>query len=89
MVTIMDTLQTPMDAALPQNILETLESTTGLPRTLADAFMASLRLSFVTGAALPGIAAVLSAMRGGLYVHEIHGNGKAVEVKAVVPGERK
>ena len=34
--------------------------------------MPSLRISFIIGAVLSGIAAVLSAMRGQKYVHEIH-----------------
>ena len=36
--------------------------------------MPSLRLSFYIGAFLSLIAAILSAMRGERYIHEIHAN---------------
>ena len=41
--------------------------------------MPSLRLSFYIGAILTVIAAILSAMRGETYVHDIHSK-QAVEV---------
>jgi len=50
-----------------------LTGTTWFPTTLAQAFMPSLRVSFYIGAALSFAAAVLSALRGSKYVHEIDG----------------
>ncbi len=86
---ILGALPAQMLSAIPQNVIAVLESHDWFPKTLADAFMPSLRLSFIIGAVLSGIAAVLSAMRGEKYVHEIHGNGNGIEAKAVVPAERK
>ncbi len=59
-------------AHIPQQAIETLTGTTWFPKTLGDAFMPSLRISFYIGAALTLLAALLSAMRGSTYVHEIH-----------------
>lgn len=53
--------------------IATLTGVIWFPTTLAQAFMPSLALAFYIGAALSVIAAILSAMRGGKYVHEIHG----------------
>jgi len=47
-----------------------LEGRSWFPKTLAEAFMPPLRISFMIGAVCTGIAAVLSAMRGEKYVHE-------------------
>ncbi len=80
-------LPTQIVGAILHSIIAMLENPDWFPQTLADAFMPSLRLSFIIGAVLSGIAAVLSAMRGEKYVHEIHGKG--IEAKAVVPAERK
>jgi len=90
----------PMDAILgalpattlsniPQSVLTVLQSHDWFPRTLADAFMPSLRLSFIIGAVLSGIAAVLSAMRGERYVHEIQGSVNGVKAIAGVSDEQK
>jgi len=69
-------------SAIPQNVVIILQSHDWFPRTLADAFMPSLRLSFIIGAVLSAIAAVLSAMHGERYVHEIHSHqaGEAEDV---------
>jgi MFS family permease len=56
-----------------------LTGVTWFPETLAVAFMPSLTLTFLIGAALSVIAAVLCAMRGEQYVHEIHGPTPAGE----------
>lgn len=78
----------PMDAILgamppalvnsiPAGTLTALKGNTFFPKMLANAFMPALRLSFVIGAILSGIAALLSAMRGEHYVHDIHGQAAA------------
>jgi hypothetical protein len=43
---------------------------TWFPNTLAQAFMPSLQLSFYIGAAISFIAALLSALRGAVYINE-------------------
>jgi MFS family permease len=60
-------------AALSPATIETLTGITWFPTTLAQAFMPSLHVSFYIGAAISLIAAVLSAMRGAKYIHEIDG----------------
>ncbi len=81
---ILGVLPAAMQSAIPQNVLDVLQSHDWFPHTLAEAFMPALRISFIIGAVLSGIAAVLSAMRGGRYVHEIHGNGNGTPKPASV-----
>jgi MFS family permease len=70
----MDSILSSMDSgivsAIPQEIATTLTGNYWFPQTLQEAFMPALRLSFIIGAILSGIAAVLSAMRGQKYVYE-------------------
>jgi hypothetical protein len=62
-------------AQIPQTVVETLTSNYWFPETLQQAFMPALRVSFIIGAILSGIAALLSAMRGQRYVYdEINGS---------------
>lgn len=55
---------------IPHSTLDTLTGSTWFPSTLANAFIPSLRTSFYIGALLSAIAAILSALRGGKYIHE-------------------
>ena len=70
----MGTILAGMDPAtvssIPQQVVTTLTSGYWFPQTLQKAFMPALRMSFIIGAVLSGIAALLSAMRGQHYVHE-------------------
>ncbi|MGA2934892.1 MAG: MFS transporter [Methanomicrobiales archaeon] len=78
-------------AAIPQSVvaaispatIATLTGITWFPITLAHAFMPSLGVSFYFGAAISLVAAVLSAMRGTKYVHEI--DGQAPEDRTDIP----
>jgi MFS family permease len=76
-------------SAIPHDIIATLEGSTWFPKTLAEAFMPSLRLAFFIGAVLSAIAAILSAMRGERYVHEIHGPGNGIKAAATIKVEKK
>ena len=76
-------------SAIPQSVVNTLTGQTWFPQTLQQAFMPSLQISFIIGAILSAIAAILSAMRGEKYVHEIHGPGNGVKAEAIVPEEKK
>lgn len=51
--------------------------------------MPALRISFIIGAVLSGIAAVLSAMRGQRYVHETNSPVNDVSNVGLVGGEEK
>ena len=68
--TILSSLPASLLSTIPQQTITTMTGTTWFPSMLAQAFMPSLRLSFIIGAALSAIAAILSAMRGEKYVHE-------------------
>lgn len=80
-------------SAIPKEVVTTLTSSYWFPQTLQIAFMPSLRISFIIGAILSGIAAVLSAMRGQKYVHVDHSpaNGPASDTSssALSVGEEK
>ena len=67
---ILAALPAPIVAHIPQATLNTLTGTTWFPSTLQNAFIPSLRTSFYIGALLSVIAAILSALRGGKYIHE-------------------
>lgn len=86
---ILSALPASVISNIPQNVLAVLQGHDWFPKTLAEAFMPSLRISFIIGAILTAIAAVLSAMRGERYVHEIHGPGNGVKVAPVVPEAKK
>jgi len=64
-----------------------LTGVTWFPETLALAFMPSLMLTFLIGAALSVVSALLCWMRGGQYVHEIHGSSKAGDQGNAPPQE--
>lgn len=70
MGTILAGMDPAVISSIPQQIVTTLTSSYWFPQTLQKAFMPSLRISFIIGAVLSGIAAILSAMRGQKYVHE-------------------
>lgn len=75
--------------AIPQQIVTKLTSNYWFPQTLQQAFMPALRISFIIGAVLSGIAAVLSAMRGQRYVHETNSPANDVSNIGLVGGEEK
>ena len=70
MSSILSSMDPHIVGLIPQQIVTTLTSSYWFPQTLQQAFMPALRVSFITGAVLSGIAAVLSAMRGQRYVYE-------------------
>jgi len=70
-----------LQAQLPPAVVATLTSKQFFPNAVAPAFLQGIDLAFVISAVLTALAAVISLMRGGRYVHEIHSeearNGKA------------
>jgi EmrB/QacA subfamily drug resistance transporter len=61
-------------SAIPASTLAALSSSFWFPSTLGVAFLPSLRTTFYIGAVLCFMAAILSALRGERYVHELHAN---------------
>lgn len=70
-------LPVAVTAGITPATIAVLTGETWFPTTLAQAFMPSLALSFYVGAAISVISAILCAMRGEHYVHEIHGESAA------------
>jgi len=66
-------LPVAVTAGIAPTTLAILTGVTWFPDTLAQAFMPSLALTFYIGAAISFIAAVLCALRGEHYIHEVHG----------------
>ena len=67
---ILAALPPSITAIIPVSTLNILTGTTWFPSTLANAFLPSLATSFYIGAVISAIAAVLSALRGGKYIHK-------------------
>ena len=67
---ILTALPASFVAPIPHSTLNTLTGITWFPSTLQNAFIPSLRISFYVGAIISAIAAILSALRGGKYIHE-------------------
>lgn len=89
MGTILGAMDPRIVSAIPQQIVTKLTSNYWFPQTLQQAFMPALRISFIIGAVLSGIAAVLSAMRGQRYVHETNSPANDVSNIGLVGGEEK
>ena len=68
--TILTTLPPTVVAHIPNTILNILMGITWFPSTLSNAFLPSLQTSFIIGAILSAIEAVLSALRGERYIHD-------------------
>ena len=67
---ILTTLPPSIVAHIPASTLNTLTGITWFPSTLANAFLPSLQISFLIGALISVIAALISALRGERYIHE-------------------
>jgi len=89
MGTILGAMDPRIVSAIPQQIVTKLTSNYWFPQTLQQAFMPALRISFIIGAVLSGIATVLSAMRGQRYVHETNSPANDVSNIGLVGGEEK
>jgi len=68
--TILEAVPHSVVAAISPATIATLTGITWFPTTLAHAFMPSLGTSFLIGAAISLVAAVLSALRGSKFIHE-------------------
>lgn len=69
--TILSSVPSSVVSQIPPATLTTLTGTSWFPSTLAEAFMPSLRVSFYIGALFSALAAILSALRGERYIHEL------------------
>lgn len=69
--TILASVPSAVVSQIPSATLTTLTGTTWFPSTLSEAFMPSLQISFYIGAVFCGLSALLSALRGKKYIHEM------------------
>ena len=84
---ILTTLPAPVVAHIPQATLNTLTGTSWFPQTFQNAFIPSLRTSFYIGALLSIIAAILSGLRGGKYIHENEHETTKTKTEATLKSE--
>jgi len=61
-----------LQSLLPGPVVTTLTSKQFFPNAVAPAFLQGIDLAFEISAGLTALAAVVSLMRGGRYVHELH-----------------
>ena len=87
MDSILSSMNSSVVSSIPQQIMTTLASNYWFPQTLQEAFMPALRISFIIGAVLCGIAAVLSAMRGQRYVYEAHNKDSDLNISDLATGK--
>lgn len=88
MSSILSSMDSSIVSAIPQQVVATLTSSYWFPQTLQQAFMPALRISFIIGALLSGVAAVLSAMRGEHYIHEVQCPAKNLKAAVTAPEEK-
>jgi hypothetical protein len=69
--TILASVPASVLASISPATLAILTGITWFPTALAHAFMPSLGISFLIGAGISMVAAILSVMRGPKYVHEL------------------
>jgi MFS family permease len=65
-------LPVALQQQIPPSVVATLTSKQFFPNAVAPAFLKGMDLAFVISAVLTAVAAVVSLMRGGRYVHELH-----------------
>ena len=74
-----------LQSSLPASVVTTLESKTFFPNAVAPAFLKGIDFAFGVSAALTALAAVVSLMRGGRYVHELHAESAATQPSTAGP----
>lgn len=68
--TILQQIPTSVTSQLGAGLINTLESKTWFPHAMAPAFMSALHVAFFIGMAIAAAAALISYLRGGMYIHE-------------------
>lgn len=69
--TILSSLPSSITSSIPAKAIEYLTGTSFFPHAIAPSFMAALDDSFYIGAAISIVGAVVSALRGKVYIPEI------------------
>lgn len=67
---VLSALPSQVVASIPQSTLSTMHGTTWFPQTFANAFLPALKVSFIFGAILSILAAILSALRGERHIDQ-------------------
>jgi len=74
-----------LQSQIPTGVQAALESKQFFPNAVAPAFLKGMDLAFAISAVLTAVAAVVSLMRGGRYVHELHAESAAGERRPDLP----
>jgi MFS family permease len=61
-----------LQSQIPPSVVSTLLAKQFFPNAVAPAFLKGIDLAFALSAVMTAVAAVVSLMRGGRYVHELH-----------------
>jgi len=77
-------LPASLQSQIPASVQATLVSKSFFPNAVAPAFLKGMDTAFVVSALLTAVAAVVSLLRGGRYVHELH----AADPEGKVPSGR-
>jgi len=78
-------LPASLQSQIPAGVQATLESKQFFPNAVAPAFLKGMDLAFAISAVLTAVAAVVSLMRGGRYVHELDADAAAGERRPDLP----
>jgi MFS family permease len=76
----------PLPQPIPPDVAGRLADPSFFPSLVAPAFMSGIDLAFWVAGGLTAVAAVVSAVRGGRYIHELHAPSAA---RATPPDPRK
>jgi MFS family permease len=76
-------------AGLPTNVVKALLSSTFFPSAIGPSFMIGLKDAFYIAIVLTLIGAVFSGLRGGKYIHEVHGQENRAIAHATDPSNNK
>ncbi|MGA7476916.1 MAG: MFS transporter [Thermoplasmata archaeon] len=78
-------LPASLQGQIPASVVATLTSHQFFPNAVGPAFLKGIDLAFGVSAVLTAVAAGVSLMRGGRYVHELHAEGARREASPAAP----
>ena len=81
MQTILASVPQSVFNSIPSNVMAYLTGNSFFPHAIAGSFMKALDDSFYIGVGLSLAAVLISALRGKIYIHELHGEPSEAEKK--------
>jgi MFS family permease len=86
MALYLSALPTALQQQIPLPVVASLTSKGFFPNAVAPAFLQGIDLAFVISAVLTAVAAGVSLMRGGRYIHELHSEEAQADPERAAPG---